>query len=123
MFIFIVNVHLEGEPKKWAVRFKQIKSILSRITFRCTELGLDALTIPVVICGDFNDSMHSAINKVRSASFEKMRRALIVLVRLQLERANSLILNLVPSSDSDDWRIEPRLFRPPVRCRMPSKGE
>eukprot|EP01084_Bolivina_argentea_P150629 263033_1 len=24
-YVFIVNVHLEGEPKKWAVRFKQKK--------------------------------------------------------------------------------------------------
>ena len=63
-FAFIVNVHLEGAPKKWAVRFKQIKSILSRITFRCTELGLDPLTVPVIICGDFNDGMYSVITKV-----------------------------------------------------------
>ncbi|ETO05344.1 hypothetical protein RFI_32053 [Reticulomyxa filosa] len=37
-YIFVVNVHLEGSPDKWSTRFAQIKSVLSRISFRLSEL-------------------------------------------------------------------------------------
>ena len=53
-FIWICNVHLEGDPAKPDVRFNQIKKILNSITNKTKESKLDINKVHVIFTGDFN---------------------------------------------------------------------
>jgi len=52
--LFVVNVHLEGDPFEPQTRFTQIKSVLHRIELRINEWKLDKTKCRILVVGDFN---------------------------------------------------------------------
>ena len=60
-YVFVCNVHLDGDPRTPQTRFNQIKSILKRVQLRIEALKLNS-NVPIMICGDFNSSKEEVVD-------------------------------------------------------------
>jgi len=63
-YIWVCNVHLEGDPKRPDTRFSQIKNILNRISNKSNEYKLDVSKVHVVITGDFNAGKGEVVDEL-----------------------------------------------------------
>ena len=58
--VFVVNCHLEGDPRKVTDRFTQLRSAFKVLQNMQTKMGIVPAEANVVVCGDFNSSRECA---------------------------------------------------------------
>eukprot|EP01083_Nonionella_stella_P179597 638055_1 len=63
-YVWIANVHLEGNPSRPDVRYNQIKRILDRITNKTKEYKLNINNVFAVFTGDFNAGQGEVVDEL-----------------------------------------------------------
>ena len=54
--LFVINVHLEGNPSKSSTRVRQLRHALQRLTHRLDSIGIQEKCARVIVAGDFNST-------------------------------------------------------------------
>jgi len=63
-FVWIINVHLEGNPSRPDTRYNQIKNILNRLTNKTNECKLDINKVHAIFAGDFNAAKGEVVDEL-----------------------------------------------------------